>query len=382
MSRILFATICLIVYGSLYPWHFEARLLPANPLWMLAGAWPDHLSLPDIKDILVNLALYTPLGMFGFLSLSPRRPTVVRLGVPIAIGFALSCSMEMLQLFVPGRFTSALDVTTNTTGSAIGVACGVWFESHLRRIQTGLQSIHYQKSSSLLLLICLAAYRLFPFFPDYRVLRMQHKLMAVATISEFSLTLFLATLVEWLAVARLVETAVDPLWAPRVYLAVLLLVPAKVLVVGNTTNCSELGGAALAYFVWRYGLAQSPRRSQILAALFTALIVLRGLAPYHFTSVAAPFSWTPFRALFETEWVSGTSIILGKLFAYGTFVWLLLDSGCRRWYAAMGAAATLGAIEAAQMYLPGRVAEITDPLMALLLAWIFSVVDRATIKVR
>jgi VanZ family protein len=80
--------------------------------------------------------------------------------------------------------------------------------------------------------------------------------------------------------------------------------------------------------------------------------------------------------LFETDRVAAVTIFLGKLFAYGIFVWLLRDSGWRLRYAAAAAAATLGVIEAAQMYLPGRVPEITDPLIALFLAWIFWLVDR------
>jgi hypothetical protein len=103
--------------------------------------------------------------------------------------------------------------------------------------------------------------------------------------------------------------------------------------------------------------------------------MVRGLSPYQFTSAATPFSWIPFRALFVTDRIPAVAIFLGKLFAYGTFVWLLRDSGWRMRYAAAGSAATLGALEAVQMFLPGRVPEITDPLIALFLAWIFWLVD-------
>jgi hypothetical protein len=139
----------------------------------------------------------------------------------------------------------------------------------------------------------------------------------------------------------------------------------------------ELGGAALAYFIWRYGLQSSGWRSRLLAVLFTAVIVLRGLSPFRFMSEATPFSWIPFRALLATGRLAAISIFFGKLFACGTLVWLLRDSGWRMRYAAAGAAAIIAAIEAAQMYLPARVPEITDPLLALLLAWALTVLDGA-----
>jgi VanZ family protein len=45
--------------------------------------------------------------------------------------------------------------------------------------------------------------------------------------------------------------------------------------------------------------------------------------------------------------------------------------------AAVVVALLLGAIEVNQIYLPGRVAEITDPLLALILAAPFGLLDRS-----
>jgi VanZ family protein len=286
--------------------------------------------------------------------------------------------MEMLQLFDTGRDTSALDVLSNTAGAGIGVACGVLFERHLRNIQAGLQTIRWNQKGSLLLLVCFAARELAPFFPDYSPYRVWHKGIALLAENEFSVGVFLACLVEWLVVARLVETATEPPWVSRIYLALLALIPAKILVIGRTTNRMELAGAALAYFFWRYGLQKFGWRSRLLAVLFTTLIVLHGLSPFHFMSEAAAFSWIPFRALLQTGRLAAISIFFGKLFACGTLVWLLRDSGWRMRYAAAGTAGTFAAVEAAQMYLPDRVPEITDPLLVLLLAWILAALDGAS----
>ena len=358
MSRIFLATICLIIYGSLYPWHFHSRELPANPAWILLHAWPAPADPIPIKDIALNVVLYAPLGLFGFLSLSRIRSGAVRIALPIAIGFALSFSMEILQLFDVGRDSTALDVLSNTAGAGIGALCGVLFEGSLRR-----------QPASLLLLVCFAAYQLSPFLPD---LSLRQKFGA---LTEFSVRIWLVSLVEWLVIARLVETATDPPWWSRIYFALLILMPARMWIAGRTLTGAELVGAALAYLFWRYGLRRFSWRAQFLAALFTALIVFRGLSPYQFTGPAAHFSWVPFQALIFTERIAAMTIFLRKLFAYGTFVWLLRQAGLTLWYAAACAAATLGAIEAVQVYLPGRVPEVTDPLMALLLAWIFWMLD-------
>jgi len=368
LSRVFFATICLIIYGSLYPWHFQARELPANPIWILINAWPGPGEI-QIDDVALNILLYAPLGLFGFLSLSHIRRRVVRVAVPIAIGFALSFSMEILQLFDLGRDSGALDVLNNTVGAGAGVLCGVLFENFRSKMQRD------RRLAALLLLICFLLYQLSPFLPEDNIVSLQDKFITLMAVREFSVRICLVSLVEWLAVARLVEAAFDKRWRSRIYFAIWILIPARMLIGGRTTIAAELAGAALAYVVWHYGLQDFSRRAQILAVLFTSLIIFRGLAPYHFTHTAAPFSWVPFRALFAADRLAAMTIFLGKTFAYGTFVWLLRDSGWRMRYAAVVAAATLSAIEAAQMFLPGRVPEITDPLIALFLAWVFWLVD-------
>jgi hypothetical protein len=107
-----------------------------------------------------------------------------------------------------------------------------------------------------------------------------------------------------------VETAIDKLWRSRIYFAIWLLIPTRMLIAGRTTTGAELAGAALAYLVWRYGLQDFSRRAQLLAVLFTSLIIFRGLAPYQFTNTAASFSWIPFRALFVANRLAAITIFL------------------------------------------------------------------------
>ena len=129
------------------------------------------------------------------------------------------------------------------------------------------------------------------------------------TVNQFSVGVFSTSLIEWLAVARLVEAATEPPWVSRIYLALSALVPAKMLILGRTADGMELAGAVTAYFVWHYGLRKYSRRSGVLAILFLGLIVMRRLSLFHLTDEAMPFSDT-----------------IGKVFFYGSLGWLLRDS--------------------------------------------------------
>jgi hypothetical protein len=70
-------------------------------------------------------------------------------------------------------------------------------------------------------------------------------------------------------------------------------------------------------------------------------------------------------------------IFLRKCFWLGSAIWLLRAAGWRLDRAAVAVALLLGAIEVIQIHLPGRVAEITDPLLALILAITLALLDQS-----
>jgi VanZ family protein len=87
-----------------------------------------------------------------------------------------------------------------------------------------------------------------------------------------------------------------------------------------------------------------------------------------FGPVVHPFSWIPFAATFESERQSATVILLRKAFEYGALVWLFRAEGISYARAAIAVAGSLAVLEAIQRYLPGRSPEITDSVVALLMA--------------
>lgn len=101
-----------------------------------------------------------------------------------------------------------------------------------------------------------------------------------------------------------------------------------------------------------------------------------GPRPYHWSSVSNPFSWIPFSGFLEANREFSMPTFLRKCFWYGSAVWLLRAAGWRLAAAALAVALLLGAIEVAQIHLPGRVAEITDPLLALILAATLGLLER------
>ena len=111
-----------------------------------------------------------------------------------------------------------------------------------------------------------------------------------------------------------------------------------------------------------------------------SLLILRGLAPYHWTVLANPFSWVPFSGFLRAKWDFGVLTLLQKCYWYGSGIWLLRVAGFRLIQATAAVAGLVGMIEVIQIHLPGRVPEITDPLLALLMAMNLWLLDRAERK--
>jgi VanZ family protein len=354
----------LIVYGSLYPWQFHPTALPATPFWVLLHSWPAQFNRFVLKDIAVNVALYAPFGAACYLWLS-KRPVLAAV-TSVLFAVLLSGSMEMLQLFDGRRVCSLLDLVLNVIGAALGVAIAAILEGYGAKPPR----IPPHAVLPLLLVGCWIASLTFPFMPDFSRHHLAEKIRGLLT-ARFQFLVFYTSLTSWLVAARLIESAFGK-DVSRACLPVLFLVlPMQFFITGRTLTWTECAAAALAWVVWIAWLSGNARSDLDLAALSVAMLLFYGLAPFHFLPHRQTFSWIPFRALFSTEWESGFAVFLRKSFSYGGAMWLLMDAGIPLAAAAGGVASILAFVEIVQIYLPGHVAESTDPLQALILSWIF-----------
>jgi len=127
-TLLLFTYSALLAYGSLYPlsaWQGE-RLFDLSFLW---APWPRKITR---IDLLTNLFIYVPFGIFATRALFHRHFSLVPWLSICLFGAVFSTSLECLQLFVPNRVASNVDILTNTTGVAIGAALAPFFSSRSR----------------------------------------------------------------------------------------------------------------------------------------------------------------------------------------------------------------------------------------------------------
>lgn len=270
----------------------------------------------------------------------------------------------MIQLWVPSRDTSLLDLAVNVAGAVAGVILAIVLEDVLPATHSST-SRKPADHSALALLGCGALWMLFPLMPITGRYALHFKLASFRHAAVFDPLAILSMAMVWFALGELMQASRVPA-VRRLILFSILIVPARVLIIAQRPSPAELIGAVLGAIA--YSQVLKPNR-WVTAILFLVTIVLRGLTPFVFARETQHFSWIPFGGFLDMEWQQGIILIAEKFFWYGTAVWLLRRVRVPKPVSLALIAILLLAIEIAQIRIPGHVAEITDPLLGLAAGW-------------
>jgi VanZ family protein len=333
---------------------------------------------PRRGDFISNIFFYLPLGFFGSLAVAGSGRTLPRILLVTLAGGLLSTTMELAQYYIAARVSAADDVYANLIGTLLGAVIGNFAGGHV--LWLPFQEIAANRVPCLLLGLWLA-YRLYPYVPVIDLHKYWDALKPVVFHPRpTGYDLFRYTAI-WLTVGSLIEAVggrrcgwlLFPLFSAAVLFA-------KVAIIGKTLSAAEIGGAAIALAIWLLlAICGSARiRVTATALLFAAYIVAERLEPFQFTAYGRAFGWTPFRSfLYGSVEVNITSF-LEKAFLYGALIWLFDKSGLRSALSTILVAMLLFATSWAETFLPGRSAEITDALMALLIGAIIAALKTPT----
>lgn len=353
----------LIVYGSLYPWQFAIPAGGVNPLAALFQYFPPRsFNLYVLRDVAVNIAIYVPFGAAAYLALPPDANRFLRVLLPTLFGFLLSLAIEIAQGFTPMRNGNMLDVLMNAAGSVIGaaLAAGLLRSSWT---QTAARGGRRHDTASLALLWCWIASLLFPFFPVAGRTELFAKLRELARPAHLDALSVASHAISWYVAGRLLQSSgvrrpsATLVWS-------LLALPLQLLIVTRQPDVGLAVGSCAGIFAFVVLPGIGPRA---LAAVLLVLLAMRGLSPFEWQSTAKHFTWVPFGGPLEIDWQAGVRILLEKTVLYGMAVWGLRQAGLSWMRATIVISILLAGLELVQTHLVGRTAEITDPIVALLM---------------
>jgi VanZ family protein len=367
VAALLGLAVALILYGTLYPFHFDFARTHANPFLVLLHSWPK----PDrtaVRDAVLNIALFLPLGMTAFLAAVRRSGRAAGYAFALALGASLSALVEMLQVYDAHRYCSAADWLANTFGTFLGAALALTFQPRIEKLTAGAG--RKGAPAALLLGACWLGAQLYPLIPLLRFAHLRGAWMAFVRTPISWLEVF-AGAAAWFAFAFLLRTVWTRFATGWLALA-MLAIPLRLLIADRAMTATDLLAAAAGLSL---GVVtpDAARQGAAWVLLLTA-IVAQELAPFHFGPFH-PFSWTLLGATMASAYTPAVTVLLRKVFEYGTVVWLLRASKIGYLAAGTAVAAALAAMEALQCFLPGRHPEITDPILALLMALVLRLVS-------
>jgi VanZ family protein len=120
---------------------------------------PSLLGIGWLADCIRNLALFAPIGAMLVAAGRTTRSA-------IAIGLALSLAIEVVQLAIPGRFASPLDLVSNTLGTTLGVGLASGWRDLLYPSGKLATRLSLTASTASACLMLTTAWLFQPVFPD------------------------------------------------------------------------------------------------------------------------------------------------------------------------------------------------------------------------
>lgn len=119
LRSLVAAVLYLVVLLPLLVTDNDGRPHPRAYLLEFRHGSPRRL----IVDAILNTAVFVPLGWLLHRALRDLpTSTAGRLAIVAAVGATFSLTVETLQLVLPSRYSSLIDVLTNTSGAVLGAA--------------------------------------------------------------------------------------------------------------------------------------------------------------------------------------------------------------------------------------------------------------------
>jgi VanZ family protein len=403
-ARALFVTSAVfVVYATTIPWDLteppSLERLEWVPLWDAERGRPS--SLPDLVQ---NVVLFLPFGVFGALGLArARRGSVLRGAAMVGLfGLLLSAIVEVLQTMSHARTPSTSDIVANTAGAVIGATIGLVYARAIEhRLAVVLRAILDEQPGLLVFVASLGAViagALAPFLPtlDVSALRATARALLDDPWGSKSLAALVAGAPPWLALGFLSARELAPRLDPRrdppsragavvaitfVAATATILEAAQLFFVGHGPRLQDaaLGAVAGALGVMSAVAAgggrlasartigESSRRHPALVLTFAlAAPTLRALAPFELVPIqeklASLSGWqlVPFWALFDHLTVWSFSNVFEAIAVFVPLAWLLRASGASAALAIVACAGLAEVLEVLQLGIAGRTFDITE----------------------
>lgn len=352
----------LVIHGSLYPWAFAWPPTGFQGAWR--SLWAPVTLWSGLGDVVGNIALFVPLGVLMFLDCEAVAVRMSSL-VVLVVGTLFALTLQVLQIFVPGRDPELSDVVWN----ALGLLLGLLAARLLRRVGAGVSDTGSSQHLHIGLVVVWLAIEWWPLTPtiDWQHVKDALKPLWIPVPWKWA-SFFEETLLVACAARLLGGTRRPTAWL--VGLAVLALF-GKLLIVDQVVSLPRACGLGLGVLLAMLLRSLRPERSALWIVVAAALwLTVDELQPFAFADSIGTFHAIPFVALLNGSLSANTLSLLILTYWVGVIMLLACELGARTMPLAIGLGLWLLLLEGLQTLLAGRVADITPALAPALWALI------------
>lgn len=375
--------VAVIVYGTLF--SSNAWRVPDEAHFLVWEARPSR------ADMLENILGYFPLGVLLAARLRFSLPGIVTVLVAAVMGALLSVSLELTQVLVPGRQSSAMDLIMNIAGTSFGAIAGVLFAPR----QPLFESVTHVRNAwfipglvgdlgAAVALLWIAS-QISPFIPTLDVATVRSGLSAAWQMMRnggplnLSRALMYACYLSALGLALSSATRSWRVAFPSYCVLVLTVLLMKPFFLGRELSLEALSGFAASLPLIAIQKAWPLRvRALIGVSLlcvgFFAYEFMPSVGPFH------PFNWVPFRGEITNtlNGIMGLTELTWVFFSIGALSRIGATPYTPVRYAFLGGGALSALVaycEWSQQFIPGRYGDVTTIGIAIAgwsVAWLWS----------
>ena len=372
MRNIFWFFVVAIIYGSVFPFGFEPGRWTGAALQAFFATWHRFGSL---GDILGNVALFLPFGFFGE-ALCTGRPNIKAARIRLILGgFILATGLQFLQIIIPQRVPEMTDILWNMLGIFLGLLIFHMGRKHIPEVHLEAKKV---MPASLLLLFSIFLFA--PFVPTIDLQEIKNSLKPVFFASGIETDYFLLYFAAWLLFAWLAQRVFDGrvLKNHSLPLVFFLSLLARVFITRNYLSLDEILAGPLAILVWYIGVGRMAKPEKLLASLVVGSLLYKDLTPLDYgLSAGRGFMAIPFVGFLAGDLLSNLATLSSRLFMYGALVMLMRDMRYSYRKCAVLLLLLTGGSEFLQVFNPHHFAEITNPLIALLMVWYHRILQQS-----
>ncbi len=364
MRKIFAFFIFIIIYGSLFPFTFSSHE-GSFEQWNIFLR--SYHPLTSLGDIVGNIALFIPFGYLGIESMRPSmrdRPADLKI---LSAGIFLAFILQLMQVYISSRSPAIADIYWNGAGIIAGFILLNFVKKYFPKL-----SITETANTPVILSFFWLLYLFFPFIPTLDFQEIKNGLKPLLLSQGFRADGFLIAVSGWLLFAHFTRDFFHQKHFNRLILPLISIMslPLRLIILNNSLDLSDVMAVFAALLIWFLFLKNHQNTARTLAYLLFFSIIIYSLGSMDFSPYGWHFSMIPFSGFLEGDLFRNTKALFFKLFIFGSILWLLKVGWPHLRLKTVWLFLFILMLEILQIFMASRSAEITDPLIILLLAFV------------